>query len=541
MRAFLFLFCWSLSAVATPVKEKPNLVLVLVFDQFRADTLTRFESRFLPAKQKNGKLGGFRYLMERGAYYPLAQHGVLQNMTCPGHAAVLTGAYPYQHGIATNDWYDTEKQKSVYCVEDGSPRYLVGSTYGDELKNSGLKSKVVTVSIKDRAAILLGGHRADLAIWMPDSFAKSAESMRWVSSPYYLPKGKTPKWMDTLNENLEKEKGRPITWTATGAGSGHSSLVASVEPLPKVVEGFGTQFPHEGTAGSTSSVLLPFGVEKTEEAAEAAFTGERLGQGKDPDVLAVSFSTHDFLGHLFGPTSREQEEMTVVEDQYVAKLLNFIESNVKGGLKKTVVVMTADHGAGPSPEWLQKNGYAAAERIDEKIWRGDINAFLNEKYRTPSLDWISDSVDLNIYLNRKILKDRNLEVKDVAAQVADFLQRTKKQNVAYAFTEADVRSRHLPPALHETQILRTFYPGRSGDVVVMLKPYQIVGHSTATHMTGYSYDRTVPILFAGTEFRPGIYSQAAQVIDIAPTLSFITGTTPPSGSEGRVLSEALKN
>jgi hypothetical protein len=512
----------------------------LVFDQFRADTLSRFESRFLPAKQKNGKLGGFRYLMERGAYYPLAQHGVLQNMTCPGHAAVLTGAYPYQHGIAANDWYDSEKQKSVYCVEDGSPDYLIGSTLGDELKNSGFKSKVFTVAIKDRAAILLGGHRADLAIWMPDNFAKSAEGMQWISSPYYLHDGKNPKWLDALNEKLAKEKGRMVTWTANGPGTGRSSVSPSVT-LPKVVEEFGTSFPHQVKIGSEASILLPFGIEKTEEAAEAALSGAQLGHGKDPDVLAVSFSTHDFIGHFFGPNSREQEELTVTEDQYVAKLLNFVEKNVKGGMKKTVVVMTADHGVGPSPEWLQKNGDPSAARIDEKAWRADINEFLNEKYRKPaSGEWITNSYDLNFYLNRKAISEQKLQLKDVAAQVAEFLTEKKKQNVAYAFTESDVRTRHLPPGLHETEILRAYFPGRSGDVIVIPRPYQIVGQTAATHLTGYAYDRTVPILFAGDGVRAGIYTQAAQVIDIAPTLSFMTGTTPPSGSEGRILSEILK-
>lgn len=532
LSAFLFGCFFACSALASPLPEKPKLVLVLAFDQFRADTLTRFESRFLPAKQKDGKVGGFRYLMEKGAYYPLAHHGVLQNMTCPGHAAILTGAYPYEHGIPANDWYDSELQRKVYCVEDGSPRYLIGSTFGDELKNSGLKSKVVGVAIKDRAAILLTGHRADLAMWI--------EGMRWVSSPYYLHGKKDPKWMEELNEKIAKEKGRTLTWTAPGAGSGHSSVGADVK-LPEFVAEFGATFPHEAKAGSEASLMMPYGVEKTEAAAEQALTANQLGRDGDTDVLAVSFSTHDFIGHVFGPNSRELEEMTVVEDRYVAKLLNYIDKNVKGGLKKTVVVMTADHGAAPSPEWMQRNGDSFAARLDEKAWDADIDAFLNKKYKKPSNgDWIVGSFDLNFYLNRAALKDQKLSLDEVAHQVADFLTETKKQNVAYAFTAEDVKSRRLPPGLHETQILRSYFFDRSGDVMAIARPYNIVGESTATHMTGYAYDRTVPILIVGERIRAGVYSQSAQVIDIAPTLSFLTRTTPPSGSEGRVLTEILK-
>lgn len=539
IRFLLIFLCINSVTAGAVVKEKPKLVLVLVFDQFRSDSLSRFESRFLPAK-KDGKVGGFRYLMEQGAYYPQASHGVLQNMTCPGHAAILTGAYPYQHGIAGNDWYDRELKRKVYCVEDGSPRYLVGSTFGDELKNSGFKSRVVGVSLKDRAAILLGGHRADLAIWMPDDFAKSDEGMRWVSSSYYLHDGKTPKWLNELNEKIGKEKGRLLTWSALGAGSGKTTPGAEVW-LPKFVEDLGTGFPHEVKVGTYSSMILPYGVEKTEEAAERAMAAYDLGNGKDTDVLAVSFSQHDFIGHLFGPNSREYEEITVSEDQFVSKLLNSIDRHVKGGLKKTLVVMTADHGASPSPEWMKKSGYRDAFRIDEPAWIKDINEFLNKKYQKPKEgEWIVVSFDLNFYLNRKVLADQKLSTTEVARAVADYLVENKKDNVAYAFTAEDVKKRQLPPALHETQTLRSFVEDRNGDVIVIPKPYQIVGKSATTHLTGYAYDRTVPILLAGERIRPGVYGQAAQVIDIATTLSFLTGVTPPSGSEGRVLTEAIK-
>jgi hypothetical protein len=186
--------------------SRPKLTLVLVIDQFRADYLTRFASRFLPSSGKNGEVGGFKYLMSKGAYFPQAKYDVLENMTCPGHATILTGSYPYLSGIVLNEWYDRSLGRMIYCVDDGdsplvgsdlkgaesgvSPKNLVGTTVGDELKNSGRPSKIISIALKDRAAILLGGHRADLAVWLSSNY-------RWVSSRYYVKDKELPRWIET--------------------------------------------------------------------------------------------------------------------------------------------------------------------------------------------------------------------------------------------------------------------------------------------------------------------------------------------------------
>jgi hypothetical protein len=190
---------------------------------------------------------------------------------------------------------------------------------------------------------------------------------------------------------------------------------------------------------------------------------------------------------------------------------------------------------------MRKAGYPDAARIDMNAWKAELNNFLNKKYEKPKDgEWIVAAYDLNFYFNHAAIEEAKLNLNEIAHDVAHYLLQNKKENVAYAFTDEDVKMRHLPPALHETQILRSYVEERSGDVVVIPKPYQIVGHTATTHFTGYAYDRTVPIIFAGQHIRPGVYGQSAQVIDIASTLSFLTRTTPPSGSEGRVLTEALK-
>ena len=224
---FLSIRTYALDLRKTAEIKKPKLIVVLIIDQFRADYLTRFKERFLPAQNKKGAIGGFNYLISNGAYFPYAQYEILQAMTGPGHASLLTGSYPYQSGIPINDWYDSQSGKNMYCVEDEaspivglkensdlkkirgmSPKNLIGTTVGDELKNAGYPSKVISIALKDRAAILLGGHRADLALWFDPS------SFQWVSSKYYLPEDHLPTWVTTLNEEIKIKKSPIKVWSA---------------------------------------------------------------------------------------------------------------------------------------------------------------------------------------------------------------------------------------------------------------------------------------------------------------------------------------
>ncbi len=531
-----------------PIPSRPKLVLMLVIDQFRADYLTRFATRFEAAAGKDGRVGGFRYLMEKGAYFPLAEYDVLQSMTCVGHATVLTGSYPYLNGIAINDWFDREHGKPEYCVEDHShhlvgittdgkneggtsPKNLHASTVGDELKNAGGGSKVVAIALKDRAAILMGGHRADLALWF------DGKSAQWISSTFYLPSpSKLPEWVGKLNASLSKHLGEEMTWklgteTATGL---------SISEDTKDLEGYGqigSRFPHKAKVGTKGALMLPYGIEKTTEAAIHAIDAMKLGQGKNADLLAVSYSSHDMVGHVFGPNSRELEEYTVLEDRSIAQLINHVRATVPGGLANVTIVLTADHGIPPVPEYLTRDRVEAG-RIDETALRKKLNAQLNDKFGKPSAgEWIPGSGDLNFYLNRPAIEAKGIARRDVENEVKSAL--LKLPELDFVFTGTDYAERRLPPGMHERQILHTFIPDRSGDVVAIPKPYFVVYPSGTTHHTGYSYDRYVPLVLAGRGIRPGRFATHAGVIDIAPTLSFILGLIPPNMSEGRVLGEAL--
>ncbi len=535
------------SAETSALPSRPKLVVLLVIDQFRADYLSRFESRFLPSLGKNGELGGFRYLIQNGAYFPWAEYQILQSMTCPGHATVLTGALPYQMGIPLNRWFNSTTGQTVYCVEDAkeqivggpttphtgtSPRNLIGTTVGDELKNAGYPSKVVTVALKDRAAIMMGGHRADLALWMDQ------KAHQWVSSTFYLNNGQLPEWVTTLNQDLRKsEQGKTFEWTLNSKGTGYST--EAHHPKDDTAH-IGRQFPHILPLNTKESLASPYGIDVTEQAAERAQIAYHLGEGARTDLLAVSFSSHDYVGHGFGPNSREMEEMTVMEDRAISKLLNHLKRSIPGGLDHIVIALTGDHGIPMEPDLAKVNRLDAGRIVDAEL-SAKINQRLNEKLGKPigAQDWVSFNEDLNVFIHREALKASQRSLSEVADVVkAEMLQ---FPGIAHAFTAKDVEQRTLPPGLHQHQILNTYFAGRSGDVIGIPRPFFLShGGDTVGHMTGYSYDRTVPLVITGPRIKKGHYSQIVRVNDLAPTLSSLTGVLAPALNEGRVLHEVIK-
>ncbi|MFZ9595391.1 MAG: alkaline phosphatase family protein [Bdellovibrionia bacterium] len=557
-------FFYLLSALAFNPQDamagikKPKLIVSLVIDQFRADYLTRFESRFLPAlsspeqspaKAKGtskGTLGGFQYLMTQGAYYPFAQYDIFQCMTGPGHATILTGSYPYQSGISLNDWFDSKSQKKIYCVEDSktqlvssqpeekpqsgmSPRHLIGSTFGDELKSVHTSSRVISLALKDRAAILMGGHSADLALWLND------KTQQWVSSTYYLSNKPLPAWVTALNQK-------------TGALF-QNPFDSSLSPSPAAA----TLVPQEGSQQAASGSMSPSLsaedalLEKskkellaTEQAAEAAIQAYGLGQGETTDVLAVSFSSHDYLGHALGPNQPQMEEITVTEDRIVSRLLNFLNTQIPGGLNEVVITLTADHGAPPHPMWAQAHKIPAG-RFSEKELGDRLSEHLETRFgKLEGEKAIAFVKDFNFYFNPNWIQGKKLNLTEVETEGKAFLE--KKPEAAFVVTTSDYINRKLPPGILERQILHGYYKGRNGDLIFIPKPFFMPGpnqDANITHLTGYSYDRSVPLILTGHPFKPGVYAQRAEVVDLAPTLSFITQVLAPSLSEGRVLNEAL--
>lgn len=506
-------------------QKKPKLIVVIVFDQFRADYLTRFSSRYLPAENGTGNVGGFLYLMKTSAYFPAAKYDVLQNMTCPGHSMILTGSAPYRMGIPINDWYDRAAKKMRYCVQDDvdqlSPRSIVGDTVGDSMKNSGYPSRVYALALKDRAAIALGGHRSDLSFWVDPNGD-------WATSTFYSKAAEIPSWLKAVNSGLQKTRGREITWAVDKKTGGSKTGLT-----------LGESFSYKAIEGSTASLLMPFGAEMTTDAALAALNGEKLGQGKATDILALSYSTHDLIGHKTGPNALEMEEITVAEDKALSRLLNGIKKSVPGGLKDVVFVLTADHGVGPSPEYLKEVRMNTGRLVPKQIV-AEANKRLEAKFGKPkgSNHWIVAEESLNFYFHPDAISAQGVNRNQVEQETKAYF--ATLEGVARVFTRTEYDDNKLPPGEFERQIKKSYYPSRSGDVVVIPKPFWVDGNSTATHLTGYSYDRNAPLLISGPTIQAGVYATPADILDLAPTLSFITGTVAPAQSEGRILSEIFK-
>ena len=466
---------------------RPRLFVVLVIDQFRADYLSRFQAEFRP--------DGFKALMKTGAYFPYGEYDILQCMTGPGHATILTGAYPYQMGIALNEWYDQSTHKPTYCVQDDkyklfsdrsapgiSPRWLVGTTVGDELKNSGAKSKVIALALKDRAAVLLGGKRADLAFWYDN------KSARWTTSEYYH---QEPSWLAPLNAQLKP-----------------------------------------------CNLEQPCGAEMTVAAFKAALHGAALGRGPDPDLIAVSFSSHYFAGHHFGPNSEAMHQMTLADDRAVADIRRAVAAEVPGGLSRVVFVLTGDHGVAPSPEYLKDTGVEAGH-IDEKSLVTEIESALKTRFGSAKQGpWIAFCEDFNFFVDEASLQAAKVNMREVQAEIKDVL--ASKPFFAHVIAQTDIADGHIPPGQFARQIGHTYFRGRSGHVIAIPRPFFInAAKNSASHMTGYAYDRMVPILFSGYGVRSGLFADPTEVVDIAPTLSFMAGVLPPALSEGHVLRQAL--
>lgn len=473
--------------------RRPKIVVVIVIDQFRADYLTRYEAKFLPAGS-DAEPGGFRYLLEKGAYFPFAEYDVLQNMTCPGHAMILTGTRPATNGITLNDWYDRKEKKIAYCVADTqyglSPRNLLTTTVGDELKNVNVEAKTVAVALKDRAAILLGGRSANGVAWF------DGKKKEWVSSGYYEKSGTA--WLSKFNE--------------------------SVAPAIKALT------IKEFMRSTTAATM-------TVDAALAAADAFSLGTDGVPDLLAVSFSSHDYLGHQVGPNSPLMLDMTLAEDKEISRLIGVLGKKV-GGVDNLLIALTADHGVAPLIE-VSKAAKIDAGGFEYSPLNKKLNAALSKAFGPPkSKNWIAAGQSLHIYFDESSLKEKKVSAKQAEAIGKAVL--LKEPGVFGVLSRSDFLDGSYRNGPLAAEVTRSYLPETGGDLVILPRPYFIeLDGYPGNHNTNWAYDRTVPLLIAGSKVRPGVYS-GGKVIDLAPTLSFFLGTLPPATNEGRVLSEIFK-
>ena len=541
----LFLLAVSLHCTAAgQTSPPPRLVVVITLDQFPYEYLVRFGPWF-------GK-GGFRRLMTDGANFTNASYKHAVTLTGPGHAVILSGTYGNQNGIIANTWYDIGRHASVYCVDDAavtvvgcsgtgkSPALFVGSTYGDELRiTTGFRAKTVAVSHKDRAAILTGGKLANGAYWMSDS--------SFVSSTYYM--HALPGWARAFNASGAINACFGRVWNARVPQAAFEGLDPDDVPWEDGANGLGRTFPHRITGDNRSVITSsfyhamiesPYGNEVLASFAKAAVRGEELGKRGVTDLLAVSFSSTDYVGHAFGPHSREELELTVATDSIIADFLSFLDAELGAG--SYIAVLTSDHGVAPMPEYItaHRPGWDAG-RVPTDSIAGRCERALEARWGKPAsgFRWIEKTTDRNIYLRRQVLQEFRVPAEAAAAAAAVALAGLR--GIAGAYTRGEIES-GAPHAVLGGKLQRSYYPSRSGDLVYVLKPYFLQGSESVgtSHGEPYEYSAHVPLIIMGAGIRPGMYPMEASPADLAPTLSVLTGVELPAAREGRVLTEALR-
>ncbi len=477
----------------------PKLVVAIVIDQFRYDYLTRFRSEYT---------GGLKRMLEEGADFTNSRYRHYQTVTAVGHSTFLSGATPSTSGIVGNEWWDRTLGAPVTSVSDAdtkllggngpgsSPRRLLQSTLGDELKASGKGGKVIGISIKDRAAILPSGHTADAAYWFDTA------SGNFVSSTYYL--NALPGWVTETNKSHSADKYAGQEWMKHKLPSSGAALYGELE-------------------------ATPYGNELLQQFALRALKVEKLGTTAKTDLLTVSYSANDYVGHRYGPDSGEVHDMALRVDKLVGDLLRAAEAQAGAG--NVLAVLTADHGVAPVPE-VNAQRKMPGGRVNGAQMQAAVEAALTAKFGMSH--WVAYTSEAGMYLNVQPHVDPG-EEETVAANAL-----RAYPHVARAYTRTQLINGEIQADEVGTALRYGFNATRSGSVLIVLEPYWIVGTVVATHGTPYGYDTHVPMLFLGARIKAGRYNGSVAPNDIAPTLATILDIETPSGSVGRVLTEMLK-
>ncbi|GJI92248.1 alkaline phosphatase family protein [Duganella hordei] len=530
-------------SVTPAASAQPKLVLVMVVDGLPNEQLQRYRDQF-------GQ-GGFRRLLDQGASFSNAHqaHGI--TVTAIGHSAVLTGAYPYVHGIIGNNWIDPVTRKSVYCTEDTnytyigeetkssdgtSPNRLKVDTLGDQLRYAtGNRSKVVAVSGKDRGAILLAGKTGTAYMYMD----KTGD---FASSTFYMKQH--PDWVKQYQAGKPQDRYYGKSWTALLPEAAYAGDASEDLNAPK--PGTHNRLPYtyysesgEIDAGYYNNLKTgPFLDQLTIDFARAAVEGENLGRNPAgvPDLLGVSLSAHDYVNHAFGPESKLSHDHLQRLDRMLADFFNYLDKRI--GMDNVVVVLTADHGFPNTPEFSQTQ-HIDAQRIDGDKMMTALGKHLSDKFGGAKL--LSAWSLPNIHLDYEQIDKSGLKREEVENAAARFL--LKQNGIVEAYTRTQLESGAANTTRIATLMRRAWNREASGDLMVVTKPYWYFGTgiSGTSHGSPYAYDTNVPLLIMGKRWiKPGYYGQYAEVVDIAPTLANLLHVRPPSGAEGRVLTETLR-
>lgn len=515
----LVLLAWTAGAFASAYNARPKLVVVIVIDQFRADYLERYHDQFTD--------GGFRVFLDRGAYFTDCNYDYANTRTAPGHATLFTGSYTSGHGIVANEWWDPQKKKRVTSVEDDttrllgaglsspgvSPHNLRSDTLGDELKlATGGKARVFAVSLKDRAAVLPAGFSGDAAYWI------DPKTGAWITSTFY--RQDLPEWARNFNNTHRTDKYWNREWKDAQG------------------DALGSTAPRNGKDGKAAGFYevvgaTPFANEYQLEFAKELVLYEKLGAGSATDLLAISLSANDILGHQVGPDAPEMRSMALELDRQLAEFISFLGHQV--GLANVWMALSADHGVAPLPEFAKTLRLPAAN-LDSKALRDEINSLLSKRYGKKA-DYLLDLDYPLAWLNDQAFASAGR--KEAEAET-DAGQAMTEAGLAGYFTKSQLARGETPNTEAGRRYAHSYSPEGGWYVIGVPPPFHVGTSKGTDHATPFSYDTHVPLAFYGLAFQPGVYRTHAEPVDLAVTLASLLGINPPAQATGRVLTEALQ-
>ncbi len=527
---FLFIFT-CVEGMAQSYYAQPKLIVNIVVDQMRQDYLYRFWDLYGNE--------GFRKLVNDGYNFANTHYSYYPTYTAAGHANVSTGATPSVHGIVGNDWYENATGEKMYCTRDKSvngvgtetssgqmsPKNLKASTFGDELRlANNYRSRVFGISMKDRGAILCAGHLADAAYWF------QGEESNFITSTYYM--NDLPGWVKDFNKRKQVDKYLNQTWNP----------VLSTKTLEKYTDADNN--PFEGKfAGKTTPTFpynlkdlrkdngneliltTPFGNSLAFDFAESLIKNEKLGKSGSgvPDVLYLSLSSTDYIGHFFGIRSMEIADTYLRLDKDLASFIKLLENQVGRG--EFMIVLTADHAAADNPAYMTSKKYTSG-LFNNNLVKVGLRERLEQKF---GHDVIDGYKNLQIYLNKSVMSEHDIDEAEVKKEIYDFMR--FQPGVQKVFN-ADILAQGNQTDDIMKLYMRGYSADRCGDVYIMLLPGWIdmdwsdVG---TTHGSPYSYDTHVPLLFYGKNIPKGHTYEQTSVSQIAPTLSALIGIVRPNG------------
>jgi len=523
--SFIVLILAGISAAYSPAffasayNAHPKLIVVIVIDQFRGDYLERYRDQFAT--------GGFSIFLNNGANFTDCNYDYANTRTAPGHATLFTGAYSNSHGIAANEWWDPKRKRVVTSVEDddtklvgvtgdktgSSPHNLLADTLGDELKLATQgQARVFGVSLKDRAAVLPGGFAADAAYWI------EPKSGAWVTSTYYRPD--LPKWAQDFNSSNRAAK----YWERDWKNNNGDTLRSTAHRKGKD----GSDVGFYEVVGAT-----PFANEYELEFAKELIANENLGAGHATDLLAISLSSNDILGHQVGPDSPEMAAMALALDRELADFFTFLGHQL--GLANLWIALSADHGVSALPDAAKKLRIPAAN-LDAHSLETQINSALTSKF-SPGHAAAYMKLDYPIaWLDEEAFKAAHVKERDAEVAVGEAL---KQAGLRDYFTKSQLSAGEVPATALGKKFLHSYSPEGGWYVMGVPQPYTVGPAKGTDHASPYTYDTHVPLAFYGLPFRPGTYRTHAEPVDMAVTFASLLGINAPTHAVGRVLTEAL--